>query len=174
MNQDLRIGLFGKGRLGGAIAQHLGDRIAWHCTREAPPHGDVDAVLECSSGDAVWLIMDSVETNSPLRTAPLAFSVEPRSSTLSSAISSPSRTSGAPSRSRSGRAEGAEILRSASMPASVLRLSSLPRALSSVSPQRPCATKGSDNFMCLSGRPPDNCSAIGNPLRPPRRVTRRL
>lgn len=53
MNEPLRIGLFGNGRLGGAIAAHLGSRMAWQVTREAPPHADVDVAIEASKGPAV-------------------------------------------------------------------------------------------------------------------------
>ena len=53
MTDPIRIGLSGKGRLGRAIADHLGDRIAWHITREQPPHADVDVVIEAAKGDAV-------------------------------------------------------------------------------------------------------------------------
>lgn len=61
---DIRIGLFGKGRLGQAIAQHLGERLAWQVTREAPPHADVDAVIDASSGTQVAARLDWALTNS--------------------------------------------------------------------------------------------------------------
>lgn len=64
---NLRIGLFGKGRLGSAIGEHLADRIAWHVTREAPPNGDVDAIIEAASGDAVAQRLDwALEHGVPL------------------------------------------------------------------------------------------------------------
>jgi 4-hydroxy-tetrahydrodipicolinate reductase len=64
---ELRIGLFGKGRLGAAIGQHLGDRIAWHLTRETPPNGDVDVIIEAASGDAVPARLDwALEHGVPL------------------------------------------------------------------------------------------------------------
>lgn len=49
----LRIGLFGRGRLGSAIAARLGDRLAWQVTREAPPVQQVDVAIDASSGSAV-------------------------------------------------------------------------------------------------------------------------
>lgn len=53
MNAAPRIGLFGKGRLGNAIAARLGDRLAWHVARQEPPAERVDVAIEASSGDAV-------------------------------------------------------------------------------------------------------------------------
>jgi 4-hydroxy-tetrahydrodipicolinate reductase len=53
----LRIGLFGRGRLGAAIAARLADRsdaqLVWQCTREAPPRDAVDVAIEASSGAVV-------------------------------------------------------------------------------------------------------------------------
>ena len=46
---SLRIGLFGKGRLGGAIAARAGDMLAWNVTRDVPP-GGADVAIEASSG----------------------------------------------------------------------------------------------------------------------------
>ncbi|MCK5945285.1 MAG: hypothetical protein KAI24_25070 [Planctomycetes bacterium] len=67
MNDDLRIGLFGRGRLGSAIAEHLGPKLAWQVTREAPPHADVAAVIEASSGDALPARLDwALEHGVPL------------------------------------------------------------------------------------------------------------
>jgi len=63
----LRLGLFGKGRLGAAIGDHLGEQLAWHVTREAPPHGDVDAIIEASSGTVVPQRLDwAIEHGVPL------------------------------------------------------------------------------------------------------------
>ena len=53
-----RIGLFGAGRLGQAIAEHLGDRLIWQVTRETPPNSEVDAVIEASSGTQVQARLD--------------------------------------------------------------------------------------------------------------------
>ena len=60
-----RFGLFGAGRLGSAIAQHLGDQLAWQVTREAPPHADVHAIIDASSGSQVpnrleWALANQV------------------------------------------------------------------------------------------------------------------
>ena len=58
MTDHIRIGLFGAGRLGQAIAGHLGSQLAWQVTREAPPHSDVDAIIEASSGSQVLSRLD--------------------------------------------------------------------------------------------------------------------
>lgn len=58
MTGHIRIGLFGAGRLGQAIAKHLGSQLAWQVTREAPPHSDVDAIIEASSGSQVLSRLD--------------------------------------------------------------------------------------------------------------------
>lgn len=63
---ELRIGLFGKGRLGAAIADRAGDAIAWQVTREAPPPG-ADVAIEASSGAAVaGRVAWAIETGTPL------------------------------------------------------------------------------------------------------------
>jgi 4-hydroxy-tetrahydrodipicolinate reductase len=49
----LRVGLFGKGRLGSAIAARAGSTLAWQVSREAPPSERVDAAIEASSGEAL-------------------------------------------------------------------------------------------------------------------------
>lgn len=51
--KELRIGLFGKGRLGGAIASAAGPRIAWCVAREPAPDRPVDVAIEASSGSVV-------------------------------------------------------------------------------------------------------------------------
>lgn len=58
MTFDLRVGVFGKGRLGGAIAARVGERLAWHVTREAAPDVAVDVAIEVSSGAAVAARVD--------------------------------------------------------------------------------------------------------------------
>lgn len=58
MSFDLRAGLFGRGRLGTAIAARLGDRLGWHVAREAPPAVRVDVALEVSNGAAVPARLD--------------------------------------------------------------------------------------------------------------------
>jgi 4-hydroxy-tetrahydrodipicolinate reductase len=65
MHNNIRIGLFGNGRLGQAIAEHLGDRIAWQVTRQTPPHAEVDAVIDATSGSQVpqrleWALQHNV------------------------------------------------------------------------------------------------------------------
>ncbi len=62
----LRIGLFGKGRLGSAIAERAGDAIAWQVTRQQPP-AEADVAIEASSGSAVAdRIAWALETGTPL------------------------------------------------------------------------------------------------------------
>lgn len=58
MKPPQRIGLFGKGRLGSAIATRAGDQLAWHVTREVPPIGRADVAIEASSGEAVAARLD--------------------------------------------------------------------------------------------------------------------
>lgn len=55
MSEALKIGVFGAGRLGGAIAAEARARgaLAWNVTREAPPEGAVDAAVEASVAEAV-------------------------------------------------------------------------------------------------------------------------
>lgn len=63
----LRIGLFGKGRLGAAIAARAGERVAWQVTREAPPPEHVDVAIEASSGAAVPArLLWALATRTPL------------------------------------------------------------------------------------------------------------
>ncbi|MCB9892706.1 MAG: hypothetical protein H6833_13720 [Planctomycetes bacterium] len=61
------IGLFGRGRLGSAIAQLCGDRLAWQVTREAPPSTPIDVAIEASSGTTVkQRIAWALETGTPI------------------------------------------------------------------------------------------------------------
>lgn len=63
---SLRIGVFGNGRLGAAIAARAGDALAWQVTREAPP-GDADVAIEASSGEVVGERLSwAIETGTPL------------------------------------------------------------------------------------------------------------
>lgn len=63
----LRIGLFGRGRLGAAIASRLGGDCLWQVTREAPPATKVDVAIEVSSGLTVASRVDwAVATGTPL------------------------------------------------------------------------------------------------------------
>ena len=48
-----RIGVFGKGRLGAAIAARAGERLVWQVAREHAPDHAVDVAIEASSGSAV-------------------------------------------------------------------------------------------------------------------------
>lgn len=49
----LRLGIFGRGRLGRAIAEAAGDRVAWQIGRDGAPGGPVDVAVDASSGAAV-------------------------------------------------------------------------------------------------------------------------
>ena len=49
----MRIGVFGRGRLGSAVAREAGTAMVWQVGREAPPDIPVDVAIEVSSGDAV-------------------------------------------------------------------------------------------------------------------------
>jgi 4-hydroxy-tetrahydrodipicolinate reductase len=51
--ERLRIGLFGRGRLGSAIAARIGPDLAWQVTRETPPATPVDVAIEVSNGSTV-------------------------------------------------------------------------------------------------------------------------
>lgn len=50
---DTKLGLFGRGRLGTAIADAAGVRLAWQVTREEPPDAPVDVVVDASVPAAV-------------------------------------------------------------------------------------------------------------------------
>jgi 4-hydroxy-tetrahydrodipicolinate reductase len=49
----VRIGIFGRGRLGSAIADAAGADLAWQVGREPPPASGADVVIDASSGAAV-------------------------------------------------------------------------------------------------------------------------
>ena len=49
----LRIGLFGRGRLGSAIAAEAGDALSWQVDLGESPSGPVDVVIDASVGGAV-------------------------------------------------------------------------------------------------------------------------
>jgi 4-hydroxy-tetrahydrodipicolinate reductase len=67
MTPALRIGVFGKGRLGSAIASAAGSQLAWQVTRETPPHQRVDVAIEASSGAAVQARIEwALATETPL------------------------------------------------------------------------------------------------------------
>ena len=70
------VGLFGKGRLGSAIAAAAGERLRWQCTREAPPRERVDVAIEASSGDAVLERLEwALATGTPLVIGSTGFDV---------------------------------------------------------------------------------------------------
>ncbi|HTL98837.1 MAG TPA: 4-hydroxy-tetrahydrodipicolinate reductase [Holophagaceae bacterium] len=63
----MRIGIFGRGRLGSALAEVAGDRLAWQVGREAPPTEKVDAAIEASAAAAVPARLDwAIATGTPL------------------------------------------------------------------------------------------------------------
>ena len=49
----MRIGIFGKGRLGSALAAEAGTHLAWQVGREVPPEIAVDAAIDASAAVAV-------------------------------------------------------------------------------------------------------------------------
>lgn len=49
----MRLGIFGKGRLGSAIAEAAGPQLAWQVGRGTPPAEPVDAAIEASAAAAV-------------------------------------------------------------------------------------------------------------------------
>jgi 4-hydroxy-tetrahydrodipicolinate reductase len=54
----VKIGLFGRGRLGSAIATAAGPDLAWQVGREAPPDRPVDVAVDASAGAAVPAHLD--------------------------------------------------------------------------------------------------------------------
>lgn len=67
MTGAARIGLFGKGRLGSAIAARAGSAVVWHVARQAPPATAVDVAIEASSGAAVPSRLEwALRTGTPL------------------------------------------------------------------------------------------------------------
>lgn len=62
----MKIGMFGRGRLGSAIATLGGDRIAWQIGRQQEPPGRVDVAIDASVADAVeghlnWALQNSTD-----------------------------------------------------------------------------------------------------------------
>ncbi|MEZ5962870.1 MAG: dihydrodipicolinate reductase C-terminal domain-containing protein [Planctomycetota bacterium] len=49
----LRLGIFGRGRLGRAIADAAGRQVVWQVGRDEAPRGGVDVVVDASKGPAV-------------------------------------------------------------------------------------------------------------------------
>ncbi len=65
--KPLRIGLFGNGRLGRAIAERAASDVVWMVTRAAPPTEPVDAAIEVSAGAAVEVRIEwALATRTPL------------------------------------------------------------------------------------------------------------
>ena len=63
----MRIGVFGKGRLGSAVAEAAGAYLAWQVGREAPPDEKVDAAIEASAAAAVPARLEwALATGTPL------------------------------------------------------------------------------------------------------------
>jgi 4-hydroxy-tetrahydrodipicolinate reductase len=63
----MKIGLFGRGRLGAAIAQEAGDRVVWMIGRESPPAEAVDVVIDASHANAVVSHVDwALASGTPL------------------------------------------------------------------------------------------------------------
>ncbi len=63
----MRIGLFGRGRLGSAIAEQAGDRLQWCVAREEPPDIAVDVAIDASSGQAAGRrVQWALDTRTPL------------------------------------------------------------------------------------------------------------
>jgi 4-hydroxy-tetrahydrodipicolinate reductase len=75
----VRLGLFGRGRLGAAIAAALvraGETVAWQVGREDPPAEDVDCAIDASAGAAMagrlgW----ALEAGTPLIAAATGWSL---------------------------------------------------------------------------------------------------
>jgi 4-hydroxy-tetrahydrodipicolinate reductase len=49
----MKVGIFGRGRLGSAIAAGAAGSVAWQVGRENAPHHDVDVAIDASAGPAV-------------------------------------------------------------------------------------------------------------------------
>ncbi|MEZ5979610.1 MAG: dihydrodipicolinate reductase C-terminal domain-containing protein [Planctomycetota bacterium] len=63
----MKLGLFGKGRLGSAIARAAGEHLAWNVTREVPPDEPIDCAIEASAGAAVETHLAwALETGTPI------------------------------------------------------------------------------------------------------------
>lgn len=63
----MRIGVFGKGRLGSAIAEAAAGDLAWQVSRETPPAEPVDAAIEASAAAAVPArVAWAIATGTPL------------------------------------------------------------------------------------------------------------
>ena len=62
----MRVGVFGTGRLGSAIATQAGPQLAWQVSREAPPPGKVDVAIEATVASQVparldWALANGIQ-----------------------------------------------------------------------------------------------------------------
>jgi 4-hydroxy-tetrahydrodipicolinate reductase len=63
----LRIGIFGRGRLGSAIAAEAGEAVSWHVDQGESPSGSVDVAIDASVAEAVAAHLDwALETGTDL------------------------------------------------------------------------------------------------------------
>lgn len=63
----MKLGLFGRGRLGAAIAEEAGASLVWQVGREAPPEQPVTVAVEASAAEAVAGHLDwALETGTDL------------------------------------------------------------------------------------------------------------
>ncbi len=58
MSAPITIGIFGRGRLGSAIAEAAGDRLAWALGRHEHPPCPVDVAIHAASSEAVSVHLD--------------------------------------------------------------------------------------------------------------------
>jgi 4-hydroxy-tetrahydrodipicolinate reductase len=72
----MRIGVFGKGRLGSAIVEAAGADLSWQVSRETPPVEKVDAAIDASAAAAVPAHLDwAIQTGTPLLIGTTGWSV---------------------------------------------------------------------------------------------------
>ncbi|MEZ6003241.1 MAG: dihydrodipicolinate reductase C-terminal domain-containing protein [Planctomycetota bacterium] len=70
----MKLGVFGKGRLGSAVARAVGAELAWNVTRDVPAPGPIDCAIEASAGAAVQAHLTwAIETQTPLVIASTGF-----------------------------------------------------------------------------------------------------
>jgi 4-hydroxy-tetrahydrodipicolinate reductase len=75
----MKVGLYGRGRLGSAIAQSLkgsGETLAWQVGREDPPGARVDCAIDATAGSAMPARLDwALSTRTPLVAAATGWSM---------------------------------------------------------------------------------------------------
>ena len=72
----MRLGIFGKGRLGSALAEAAGSRLVWQVGRETPPSEPVDAAIEATVAAAVPARIEwALATGTPLHIGTTGWSV---------------------------------------------------------------------------------------------------